>query len=219
MSLPSSGRDHHDDASLPPALGVDLDRGLAADPEALARVRAQVTAEFRRSSAAGSTRRAAGRASVSPPRGWRAALRPLAPFGLAGALVLGSVGLVAANSGPGDPFYGLRLAAEELSLLGPATHLDRLQQRLDEASRESDNASAVSAALKAYREELQRALDEATDDAGRQAVRALETPGGATPENSAPAGPLGTGPAGAEFAPGLEAILPGAGRSGAKERV
>jgi hypothetical protein len=85
-------------------------------------------------------------------------------------VLLGSVGLVAANSGPGDAFYDLRLAVEGLNLLAPASHLDRLRQRLDEASRESDNAAAVTAALRAYKDELQRALDEATDEAGRQAV-------------------------------------------------
>jgi hypothetical protein len=164
------GPDREEDLPLPVALRADLERGLSADPEAIARVRGQVVAAFRTQPVV-----ARGRPSVAGSRApatlrWRGSLRRLTAVGLAGALLLGSVGLVAANSGPGDPFYGLRLAAEELNLLGPATHLDRLQQRLDEASRESDNAAAVTAALRAYRDELQRALADAKDEAGRRAI-------------------------------------------------
>lgn len=166
---------------LPAAIARDLDRGVPADPAAVDRVRETVMASFRaRSADAAPTPIGPRPASrpVSPPRPWWSPLfRPAFAAGIAAVLAIGSVGLVAANSGPGDAFYGLRLAAEELNLPfagGDSTNrtLDRLRQRLDEAKQDASDPAAVSAALKAYRDELERALAAATDEAARQRILA-----------------------------------------------
>jgi hypothetical protein len=177
MSFSSFGPDGSqltsgDSELLPGHLQADAERGFAPDPEALARVRARVTAEFRVHAAYGAARETRVPTGRRP---WRLVLRPAVSLGLAGVLLLASFGLVAANSGPGGPFYGLRLAAEGLGLpfIGVSgNRLDRLQERLDEARRESSHASALNAALRAYQDELERALAEADSDAARQAVLA-----------------------------------------------
>ncbi len=158
--------------ALPAGLATDAETGLAPDAEALDRVRSIAIAQFRVAAA----RSAARPLSTPAPRRWWDVLRrPAFAAGMAGALLLGSFGLVAANSGPGDAFYGLRLAAEGLSLPfaggDPTTRsLDRLQQRLDEAQRQSSDPTAVSAAIKAYQDELRRALAEAKDEPPRQKI-------------------------------------------------
>lgn len=177
--------------SLPPGLARDFDVATQPDDGAVARVRETTLASFRATADFGAGRTAepadAGVHAAGPPGGeprpargpwWTPLLRPALSGGLAAAMVVASVGIVAANSGPGDAFYGLRLAAEELNLpflsSGDGTNraLGRLQQRLDEAQKESGDPAAVSAALKAYRDELRRALAEATDESTRQRILA-----------------------------------------------
>jgi hypothetical protein len=137
-----------------------VDATFTADPASLERVRTRVVAEYRLQ-AAGLPDRSAAR-----PR-WLASRRPAVAFALALGLIAGSFGLVAASSGPGQPFYGLRLAAEELTLpaSGPARvkgQLDRLDERLAEARQAATagDGQAVAAALGAYRDELAGVLGE-----------------------------------------------------------
>jgi hypothetical protein len=138
-----------------------VDDAFAPDPAALGRIRAQVAAEFRA--------KASSRPSDARGRSrWLVPLRPAAAFALALGLLAVSVGFAAANSGPGQPFYGLRLAAEELTL--PASgaarldsQLSRLDERLAEARQaaQAGDAGAVAAALEAYRQDLAETLTEA----------------------------------------------------------
>lgn len=133
-------------------LTARVERAYAPEPETLARGRAQALAAFR-SAAPG---RAAGR---SPRRSFG---RPLGALAFSLALVAASVGLVAAESGPGQPFYGLRLAVEALSLPAPGSpgrlsaEVTRLDARLAEAAQaaRAHDAAGVSAALAAYLDEL-----------------------------------------------------------------
>jgi hypothetical protein len=87
---------------------------------------------------------------------------------MVGALLVGSFGIVAANSGPGQTFYGLRLAAEQLTLPGSGAErlqrqLARLDDRLAEAQQgaRAGDPGGVAAALDAYRTELSETLDDA----------------------------------------------------------
>ena len=137
-----------------------VEQAFAPDPEALDRIRTRALAEFRRSPREGAAR---------PPawRQWLALPRPLVASALALGVVAASAGLVAAYSGPAEPFYGVRLAAEEMLLpsSGPARVLDelaRLDMRLAEAqaaARQGD-AMAATAALDAYRNELAATVTE-----------------------------------------------------------
>jgi hypothetical protein len=137
-----------------------VDVAFAPDAAALERIRAQMAAEFRVRAAASPGDARGGSRRLVP-------MRPAAAFALAFGLLAGSFGLVAANSGPGQPFYGLRLAAEELTL--PASgatrlrsQLARLEDRLAEARREAQagDPGGVGTALDAYRHELWEALTE-----------------------------------------------------------
>ena len=147
-------------------LATAVDGAFAPDEAALRRVRAQVAVEFRLQAAA----RSGGR-RVRP--GWFTGVRRAAALALALGLVAGSFGLVAANSGPGQPFYGLRLAAEELTLPAPGearvrAQLARLEDRLAEALEEAQagDPGGVAAALDAYRAELSQALSESNASTG-----------------------------------------------------
>jgi hypothetical protein len=87
----------------------------------------------------------------------------------------GSAGLAAAASGPGQPFYGLRLAVEQLTLPPAGTSarlqadLDRLGTRLTDASQASQrgDAGAVADAIAAYEQAL-------NDTVGQQDVNAAQ---------------------------------------------
>jgi hypothetical protein len=141
-------------------LTVWVDDAFAPDAAVLRRIRAQVVVEFRVWAA---TRVSDARARSR----WLAPMRPAAAAGLAFGLLAGSLGLAAANSGPGQPFYGLRLAAEELTLPASGTtrlvsQLTRLEDRLVEARREAQagDPGGVAAALDAYRSQLAETLTE-----------------------------------------------------------
>jgi hypothetical protein len=123
-------------------------RALSPDEETLARMRANATAAFR--DAAASREAARIRPIVRPaaPRRLR-----FAAAGMAVALLaISSVGVAAAESGPGQPFYRTRLAVEALFLPPAGTDarldadLDRAQARLADAtaaaSRGDSNAEA-----------------------------------------------------------------------------
>jgi hypothetical protein len=166
MRLPSRRLRRESPAPYEDPFAVDLearvDQAFAPDATAFRRIREHVTGEFRVAAAAARRGDAPGRARWSLP------LRPVAAFLLAAILLAGSVGLAAANSGAGQPFYGLRLATEELTL--PASgaarvqaQLARLDQRLVEAQRgaQAGDAGAVAAALAAYRSELTDTLTRA----------------------------------------------------------
>jgi hypothetical protein len=85
---------------------------------------------------------------------------------MAAALSLLLLAGVAFASGPGDPLYGVRLWAETVGLPSePGARadydVDRLEKRMNEAvgAANSGNGSAVSAALAAYRDILDDAVD------------------------------------------------------------
>lgn len=125
--------------------------GAALDPETtmLDRRRAQLMAEF------------SGASRVSPIRSRRSVGRLAATLAAATALVAVSFSTVAASSDPGEPFYGLRLALEQLMLPAEASvravaQLDRLEERLSEtreAVTRGDERGVVDA-LAAYNELL-----------------------------------------------------------------
>ncbi|MGH2467842.1 MAG: hypothetical protein ACRDGL_08965 [Candidatus Limnocylindrales bacterium] len=128
------------------------------DPDAarLERDRMSALTAFRQSQAEREAEpsRGAGRAGWLPAR-----LRgPAAALGLAIAILAGGAGLVAAASGPGQPFYGLRLSIESLTLPPPGTvarfdaNVDRLGARLHDAGDASahGDAAGTTDALAAY---------------------------------------------------------------------
>jgi hypothetical protein len=112
---------------------------LAADPEHLASGRATVLAGF------------ATAAHVPAPR--RSVLRGWSLATAFGVLLIAGGGLVAAESGPGQPFYGLRLALGSVTLPGEEPAHDRgladqLDDRLTEvraAARSGDGRGAQAA--------------------------------------------------------------------------
>jgi len=154
----SSGDAWHDEPG--DALPVEITRLVAEsfepDPAALERVGATVRAAFvdaagdGRLGAMSSARRRPAAASPFRPR--------LAPAGAALLAVLALGTVAAAESDPGEPFYGARVALESVFLPGPgsgerlAAQLDRLDARVFEASRAADAGAwqAAAAALDAY---------------------------------------------------------------------
>lgn len=120
---------------------------LAADPDQLARGRAAMLAAFAPAESMPDRPRRPRRSYV---RGWSLA----AAF----ALLLIAVGsLVAAESGPGQPFYGLRLAMESVTLTGEEPAHERglaaqLDDRLTEAgaAAQSGDGRGARAAINEY---------------------------------------------------------------------
>ena len=118
------------------ALAVLLDRyaatGLAANPDQLAKGRIAVLDAFVR----------AGAMPVRPRRrylvrGWSLG----ATFAL---LLIGGSGLVAAESGPGQPFYGLRLALGSVTLpVAEPAHDRGLAAQLDDRLNEVGDAAQI----------------------------------------------------------------------------
>lgn len=95
-------------------------------------------------------------------------LRRLVAVGLALLVALASVAAVAAETGPGQPFYRVRLAFEDLTLPPPGSH-DRLDAQLRLlAARLSETASAAAArdtrgvadAASAYADRVAAAVDD-----------------------------------------------------------
>ncbi len=141
---------------------------LSPSPAATARMRAQVMDAVRETparTARGSSEPVSMAAHRRTPTRPRRALAALMAAALSVLLLTG----VAFASGPGGPLYGLRLWVETVSLPsepGARTDADvnRLDARVDEAvgAARNGNGSAIAAALAAYREILQDALDSAS---------------------------------------------------------
>jgi hypothetical protein len=141
-------------------LAASVEGAFAADTEALGRVRLKAVAAFR-------ARAAARPVAATAHRRWPVSIRPAAVLVMGGILLVGSFGVVAANSGPGQPFYGVRLALEELTLPDSGAprlqrEVARLEDRLAEARgrAQAGDAGGVAAALDAYRNELSEAVAE-----------------------------------------------------------
>ena len=168
--------------SVSPGSGIDAEgleaeylaaaaRALSPDPERLARVRRSLVAEFRVAAARSA---AADQVQTSRGRVWLRSPRPAVALALGLALVIGSVGVVAAESTPGRPFYGLRLGLESLMLpaSGRPERLDaqiaRLERRLVEAEQATTFGDSIAAsdAIAAYRSELGDAGAELADANG-----------------------------------------------------
>jgi hypothetical protein len=118
------------------SLEVLLDRyaatSLAPNPEQLARGRIPVLAAFVR----------AGAIPARPPR--RYLLRGWSLSAAFALLLIGGSGLVAAQSGPGQPFYGLRLAIGSVTLPVEEPAHDRgLAAQLDDRLKEVGDAAQV----------------------------------------------------------------------------
>lgn len=98
--------------------------------------------------------------AVQRPPSHRVSRRFALVFALVALLALGGTA-AAAESGPGQPFYRVRLTIESLTLPAEGTartdaFLAQLQRRLAEASQESDrgNGPGVADAVRAYQETL-----------------------------------------------------------------
>lgn len=148
--------------ALTEALAEYAEAVLDPQPSTLARVRQRALLEFaqRRAPRRTPDRAASPGRLVFLPR--RAALLVAASL----ALLLAASGLVTAASGPGQPFYRVRLTLEELALPpqdGEArleAQLARLGARLDEAERAGDRGDerGVADAASAYEEVLDKVL-------------------------------------------------------------
>jgi hypothetical protein len=117
-------------------------------------------------------------ASGVPARGWSARrVRLAAAFSVA-VLVLSSAGLVAAESGPGEPFYRARLAVEAWFLPASGSEarldadLDRAQARLNDATEAAARSdwNAEADAMGAYREVVE-SMSLTQDPAARETAR------------------------------------------------
>jgi hypothetical protein len=159
------------DDDLPGRLG-DAAAALDPEPEALERSRSASLAAFSQLQASG------GPSGVRPtgpgpgtrlrwlPQGLR---HPVVASILAAAVVLGGgAGLVAAASGPGQPFFGLRLAVERLTLPPSGTaarlevDLDRLGTHVADArqANQRGDAGALADTMTAYQQTLEDTLDQ-----------------------------------------------------------
>jgi hypothetical protein len=154
------------DADLVLRLEEYAARALEPDPATLARGREELLRRFEFGGIAAS------------PRRLRISTRATATLAAAVVLVAISVTTVVASSDPGEPFYGLRLAIEQLTLPSEAsaravTQIAHLEQRLSETSAAADRGDArgVTDALAAYRSQLIATIDrESGQDAGLDAV-------------------------------------------------
>jgi hypothetical protein len=142
-----------------------LDRAFNPDLAAITRMRAVVLAEYRRRNPLPEYGR---ELVVSPRRGLVAVLlRPLASASLSLALLTGSASLAFAFSGPGQPFYGVRLGVETAQLppvSAPAriyADVARLDKRLAEANTGAVQADrpAVDDSLGAYSGQVDGVVD------------------------------------------------------------
>ena len=144
-----ANRDMSDDEPLASALEGRLDAALQVDRARIDRVRAATLATF------------SSEAHARLARTQRSHLRRWGMAAALGATLLAGAGVVAAASGPGAPFYGVRLALG--SLLLPADPVARerdlageLEDRLQEVRSTSQrgDVTGLQAALEAYRSTL-----------------------------------------------------------------
>jgi hypothetical protein len=144
---------------------------LSPDDETLARMKSRLRAAYAQSMA---TRRAVARPSRS---GY--GRRLFAATAAIAVMLLAAGGVAAAESGPGEPFYRVRLDVEALFLPAPgsdarlAADLDRAQARLAEAQRaaSSGNWNAEADALGAY-SDVVGSMSLTGTQANREAARA-----------------------------------------------
>jgi hypothetical protein len=135
----------HDDARIVVRLERYANDALSPDQAQMSRMRDAVVVAFVRQPAA---------TDAAPPtrrwaRGWS--------FALALGLVVAASGVAAAESGPGQPFYGLRLAVASFTLPAQGTAREhglvaQLDERLKEAGTAVRNGDGRAAqdALQAY---------------------------------------------------------------------
>lgn len=154
-------------------------RTLSPDARALARVRAATLAAVNEHTSDSQSREAGPARPRAPGRArW---LRPrIVAAGAATAILLaGAVGLAAAESGPGQPFYHVRLNLEAVSLPQPGSQsrldadLARAQSRLDEivaetGGRDWNGAADAAAAYKEVLDSMAAPTDQATLDVFRR---------------------------------------------------
>jgi hypothetical protein len=149
---------------------------LSLAPETAARIRERVMREARQ--ALGETASAPALAVVRGQSHRPASTRTRARLRRGGALLLaaglavGVLGGTAAAAQPGGPLYGTRIWVEEVTLPGDPTEraaaeLHRLEARLMEiqAAARTGDRSALAAAIAAYGQIEDRALEEAGTDA------------------------------------------------------
>jgi hypothetical protein len=142
-----------------------ITQAFAADPVRLARVRQAVLA----------THRAGAEGRIVRAERRRRLLRPgsrlIVALATGTVLIIASVGFAAAQDGPGQPFYGLRLTIESLTLPPAGTaarfqaQLGLLESRLDEAQEagQRGDGNAAEAALAAYVAKLGEIVSGGTD--------------------------------------------------------
>lgn len=162
---------------------------LALRPGAAARIRGNLIEEARMRALEASLARRASRVAILRRR--------VLPVLLAAALTIGAAAGVAAASSAGGPLYGARVWVETALLPSDASaraleRIHQIDERVLEIERasQSGDASAVAAAIAAYRDAVQGALNEVGSDHDRLAhlkaalglhVAVLETLAGEVP--------------------------------------
>lgn len=160
-------------------LAAYADARLTPSGPVVARMRAQVLREATLRNAIAATERRT--AASNGARTWRWEVprirvpRRAVALGMAATLTLGASGAVLAAP-PGSPFYNARVAIETALLPSQvddrlAAHERHLDQRLAEAEAAAARGDlvALEAALAAYRTEVDAAVSDVGDDAGRLA--------------------------------------------------
>jgi hypothetical protein len=148
---------------------------LSLAPDTAARMRARVMRDARLTlgaTASSPSLTVVGGASVSRASGWsRARMRRGGALLLAAGLAVGVLGGTAAAAQPGGPLYGARVWVEEVTLPADPTErgaaeLRRLESRMAEieAAARSGDQSAVAAAIAAYGDIADEALNGAGTD-------------------------------------------------------
>lgn len=164
--------DWGDDGGLGPMLDAYAAARLGADPERTGADREAIVA---RAHARMRVQAVGAGSATRPPAGVLGRFRIPVAVAAASLLLLALVvGGVLAASGPGQPFYGVRLFVEELTLPAAGSQradaeAARLDERLAEAraAAETGNGAAVTAALEAYRATTDAALAAAGGDPAR----------------------------------------------------
>jgi len=161
-----------------------VDGRLTPSGPILSRMRAAVMTEAAAFAAArAAERRQIDLEQLAPRRGrfglpqltMRSLARPAFALGLAGLLAIGT-GTAVTSATPGSPFYGARVALEDVFLPAEidarlASHEQHLDERLAaaEAAADAGDAGALAAALAAYQDEIDQMLGDVGDDYGRLA--------------------------------------------------
>ena len=162
---PDRWDDEPDDAAVVASIRDYAQASGPADEDIVARSRESLRSAFLSARAA----HPADKAAVAPRPSRRLAPRRLALGAVVVALLaVAGIGGTLAESGPGEPFYRLRLDVEALTLPAPGTperldaDLARAQARLDEAREAASNGNwqAAAAAADAYSDVVAAVADE-----------------------------------------------------------